>query len=195
MGRCVEFLDAPSPQCANNSAPPLLPWNKRMATIHDEIDNWLAADIHDQLSEEERHALGNHLVECATCRKLHHENKIMNKILEENLATQKPDTSFEQRILVGFRNRIPQKTGGIAKLIADLMRLRATQITAVAAVLLALVQVGRMITGEGVAVFRERPLAASIEQNQPAAAPPASVDAVDALGAPRKSENQRGRET
>ena len=33
---------------------------------------------------------------------------------------------------------------------ADLMRLRATQITAVAAVLLALVQVGRMITNENV---------------------------------------------
>src|SRR5207244_6409001 len=122
MGRCAEFWGAPSPPCANNSVPPLLPSINRMTTIHDEIDNWLAADVHDQLSEEERHALGNHLVECATCRKLHHENKIMNKIMEEKLTTKKPDTSFEQRILVGFRNRIPQKTGGIAKLIADLMR-------------------------------------------------------------------------
>jgi anti-sigma factor RsiW len=162
-----------------------------MATIHDEIDNWLAADVHDQLSDEERQALGNHLVECAACRKLHQENKIMNRILEENLAPERPDASFEQRMLAGFRNRIPQKTGGIVKLIADLMRLRATQITAVAAVLLALVQVGRMITGEGAAVSRDRQLAASIELDQPVAAPPAFSDT---RGAMRKSENHRGRE-
>ena len=126
-----------------------------MATIHDEIDNYLAADVHDELSEEERNALHTHLVECAACRQFHQENKIMNKILEENLATEKPDTAFEQRMLAGFRNRIPQTTGSFAKLIVDLMRLRATQITAVAAVLLALVQVGRMITGERYRRLRE----------------------------------------
>jgi Domain of unknown function (DUF4349) len=41
---------------------------------------------------------------------------------------------------------VPQRGGGLVKLIVDLMRLRAAQITAVAALLLALVQVGRMIT-------------------------------------------------
>ena len=164
-----------------------------MATIHDEIDNWLAAGVHDQLSEEERHALGNHLVECAACRKLHQENKIMNKILEENLATERPDASFEQRMLAGFRNRIPQKTGSIAKLIVDLMRLRATQITAVAAVLLALVQVGRMITGEGAIARRNREYVAGNEFTAlPAQAPPAFSDA---LGAVRKSDNRRDKET
>jgi hypothetical protein len=117
--------------------------------IHDEIDNYLAADIHGELSDDERNALHTHLVECATCRGLHQENKTINKILEENLATDKPDGAFEQRMLAGFRNRIPQRTGSLVKLIVDLMRLRATQITAVVAVLLALVQVGRMITGEG----------------------------------------------
>jgi len=119
-----------------------------MATIHEQIDELLAADVHHQLSEEERYALHNHLVECASCRQLHQENKIMNKILEETLAGQKPDAFFEQRMLTGFRNRIPEKTSGIAKFLADLIRLRAAQITAVAAVLLALVQVGRMVTGE-----------------------------------------------
>ena len=52
-----------------------------MATIHDEIDNWLAADIHGELSEDERGALHTHLVECAVCRKAHQENKVMNKFL------------------------------------------------------------------------------------------------------------------
>jgi hypothetical protein len=124
-----------------------------MPTIHDEIDNYLAADLHNELSEEERNTLHTHLVECAICRQLHQENKNMNRILEETLATQKPDIAFEQRMLNGFRNRIPQKSGSLAKLIVDLMRLRATQITAVAAILLALVQVGRLVTHENAAFF------------------------------------------
>lgn len=118
-----------------------------MATIHDEIDNWLAADIHGELSDDERGALHAHLVECAACRKAHQENKVMNKILEETLAHEKPNPTFEQRMLSGFRSRIPQRSS-LGKLLVDLMRLRATQITALAAVLLALVQIGRMVTGE-----------------------------------------------
>ena len=51
----------------------------------------------------------------------------MNKILEETLAQQKPDPVFEQRMLAGFRNRVPQRSG-LIKLLFDLMRLRATQI-------------------------------------------------------------------
>ena len=52
-----------------------------MATLHDEIDNWLAADVHAQLSEKERRELHTHLVECPTCRKLYQENKIMKLAL------------------------------------------------------------------------------------------------------------------
>ena len=78
----------------------------------------------------------------------------MNKILEETLANEKPDPTFEQRMLSGFRSRIPQRSG-LVKLLVDLMRVRAVQITAVATVLLGLVQIGRMITGEGVAVPRD----------------------------------------
>jgi len=126
-----------------------------MATVHDEIDNWLAADIHGELSDDERSALHTHLVECAACRKAHQENKVMNKILEETLAHEKPDPAFEQRMLAGFRNRIPQRSGFL-KLLVDLMRLRAVQITAVAAILVALVQIGRMITGENATALRGR---------------------------------------
>jgi len=72
----------------------------------------------------------------------------MNKILEETLAHEKPDPAFERRMLSGFRSRVAQRSG-LVKLIVDLMRLRATQIAAVAALLLALVQIGRMITSEG----------------------------------------------
>jgi hypothetical protein len=119
------------------------------STIHDKIDNYLAADLHGELSAAERDELHTHLVDCPDCRKLHQETKLMNKVLEENLATEKADGAFEQRMLAGFRNRIPLKRrGGLPTFVVDLMRLRATQIAAVAAVLLALLQVGRMITHE-----------------------------------------------
>jgi hypothetical protein len=118
-----------------------------MATIHDEIDNWLAADLHGELSEKERSVLHTHLVECAACRKTHQETKTMNKILEKTLAREKPDPRFEQRMLAGFRSRVPQRTG-LAKVLVGVVRLRPVQIAAVAAILLALVQVGRVITGE-----------------------------------------------
>ncbi len=126
-----------------------------MATIHNEIENWLAADLHGELSESEQSALHAHLVDCAACRKAHHETKTMNKILEETLAHEKPDPAFERRMLAGFRNRIPERTG-VSKVLANLMRLRATQITAVAAVLLGLVQIGRMLTGENAAPLPSR---------------------------------------
>ena len=137
-----------------------------MATIHDEIDTWLTADLHGELSDNERSALHAHLVDCAVCRKTHQEIKNMNKILEETLAQEKPDPVFEQRMLAGFRNRVPQRSG-LVKLLVDLMRLRATQIAAVAAVLLGLVQIGRMITGEPVTVPRERERYAQVEVAAP----------------------------
>jgi len=116
-------------------------------TVHDNIDNFLPADLHGDLSDVERSALHTHLVECAACRKAHQETKLMNKVLEENFANEKPDPPFEQRMLVGFRNRIPQRHGLVAS-IFDLMRLRPVQITAIAAALLGLVQIGRVITSE-----------------------------------------------
>ena len=164
-----------------------------MPTIHNEIDNWLAADAHDQLSEEERHAFGNHLVECATCRQLHQENKIINQILEEKFTKEKPDAAFEQRMVAGFHNRVPQRSGSIAKLIVDLMRLRVTQITAVAAMLLALVQVGRTITGEGTTMPRNREYAAEEQfAAQPTQLLLPSSNEVSALS---KSGDRRDNET
>jgi anti-sigma factor RsiW len=126
-----------------------------MATIHDEIDNWLAADLYGELSNNERSALHAHLVDCAACRKTHQEIKVMNKIFEETLAREKPDPAFEQRMLASFQNRVPERSG-LVKLLVDLMRFRATQIAAVAAVLLGLVQIGWMITGEPATAPRER---------------------------------------
>ena len=164
-----------------------------MPAIHDKIDSYLAADLHNDLSDGERHELHMHLVECANCRRLHQETKIMNKILEEKFTAEKPDPAFEQRMLAGFRNRVPQKAGGIAQLIIDLMRFRATQIIAVAALLLALVQVGRMITGEGAIASRSSGYLGSKEfPAQPAQAPLPSSNEIRALS---KSANRRDNES
>jgi hypothetical protein len=154
-----------------------------MATIHDEIDTWLTADLHGELSNNERSALHAHLVDCAVCRKTHQEIKNMNKILEESLAQEKPDPVFEQRMLAGFRSRAPQRSG-LVKLLVDVMRLRATQIAAVAAVLLGLVQIGRMITGEPVTASRERERYARVEVSspQPPESRPSQAGALDRSG-------------
>ncbi len=126
-----------------------------MATVHDEIDNWLAADLYGELSAEEQRQLHTHLVDCAACRKTHQETKTMNKLLEETLAQQKPDPAFEQRMLTGFRNRIAEKSG-LIKSLADLMRSRSAQVTAVVAVLLGLVQLGRTFTTKTATTPRTR---------------------------------------
>ena len=126
-----------------------------MATVHDEIDNWLAADLYGELSAEEQRQLHTHLVDCAVCRKSHQETKTMNEILEETLIQWKADPAFEQRMLAGFRNRVPERIG-LLKSLAGLMRLRAAQVTAAAAVLLGLVLLGTMMTRESAAPLRAR---------------------------------------
>src|SRR3954469_16920438 len=118
-----------------------------MATIHEQIDELLAADLHDELTAAEREEFHAHLVECAECRQAFHEGKTMNRILNETLAEKKADAAFEQRMVSRFRDRVPKRAGFIG-LITDLMRVRAIQLTAAVAVLLALAQMGKMITGE-----------------------------------------------
>ena len=118
-----------------------------MATIHEQIDELLAADLHDELTAAERDGFHAHLVECAECRQAFQEGKTMNRILNETLAQKKADAAFEQRMVSRFRERVP-KRAGLISLIADLMRVRAVQLTAAAAVLLALAQMGKMLTNE-----------------------------------------------
>jgi Domain of unknown function (DUF4349) len=118
-----------------------------MATIHEQLDELLAADLHDELTAAERDEFHGHLVECAECRQAFQEGKTMNRILNETLADKKADPAFEQRMVSRFRDRVPKRAGLIG-LITDLMRVRAVQLTAAAALLLALAQMGKMLTGE-----------------------------------------------
>ena len=118
-----------------------------MATTHEQIDELLAADLHDELTAAERDEFHGHLVECAECRQAFQEGKNMNRILNETMADKKANAAFEQRMVSRFRDRVPKRSGLIS-LVTDLMRVRAIQLTAVAAILLALAQMGKMLTGE-----------------------------------------------
>jgi anti-sigma factor RsiW len=126
-----------------------------MDTIHEQIDELLAADLHDELTAAERDGFHAHLVECAECRQAFQEGKNMNKILTETMAEKKADAGFEQRMVSQFRDRVPKRRGLIS-LVTDLLRVRAVQLTAVAALLLALAQMGKMITGESATPMQRR---------------------------------------
>jgi Domain of unknown function (DUF4349)/Putative zinc-finger len=116
-----------------------------MATIHEQLDELLAADLHDELTAAERDEFHAHLVECAECRQAFQEEKTMNRILNETLADKKADPAFEQRMVSRFRDRVPKRIG-LVGLFTYLMRVRALQISAVAALLLALVGTGGWLT-------------------------------------------------
>ncbi len=115
--------------------------------IHEDIEPWLAAAVHDQLSEGERAQFQEHLADCESCRRLHQEELTMSQMISSALEETKPDIAFEQRIVSAFHRKVPNRTG-FSMLLSNLFRNRATQLTAVAALLLGLVQLGRMVTGE-----------------------------------------------
>ena len=137
--------------------------------IHEDIEPWLAAAVHGQLSVEEKTAFQQHVAECASCRQLFEEEQTMSRMIENTLSAARPDLGFEQRIVSKFRRQAPARANWFAAL-SNLMRMRATQIAGVAALLLALVQMGRIVTGEGASVISEM---------QPMAAPVATTGARD----------------
>lgn len=118
-----------------------------MPTIHEDIEPWLAASVHDQLFPEERNQLQEHLAQCEKCRALHQQEFATNAMITTAFDEMKPDLAFEQRVLSGFRKKLPHRAG-LIPLCASLFRFRATHIVAIAAVLLTMVQVGRVVTGE-----------------------------------------------
>lgn len=135
-----------------------------MPTIHEQIDELLAADLHGELSATERDAFHAHLVDCADCRQAFQEEKNMHKVLNETIAGKKADTGFEQRMVARFRDRVPQRPG-LVQLVANLVRLRAVQLTAAAALLLSMVQMGKMITGESMTPTVRRERAATLPES------------------------------
>src|SRR5438552_346784 len=122
-----------------------------MPTIHDQIDEVLAAAVHNELTDDERRALHVHLVECAECRALHKEEQLMNKALGEIFTDEKPDFGFEKRMLYSFRHKAPPRPS-VGGFLMNLMRSRATQLAGGAVLLLALFEMGRFLTGEDMSI-------------------------------------------
>jgi len=152
-------------------------------TIHNKIEEWLAADVHGQLADEERAAFEQHLAACTSCRALQEEEKQMHQLLENTLATESADLAFEQRMVRRFRDTLPASNRGLSMFLASLLRMRAAQITAAAAMLLTLVQVGKMITGE-------QPLHSGAQQSIALALAPRAKDG-DVIDQPLTSLSNR----
>ena len=53
-----------------------------MVTIHENINEYLAADLHGELSESEREEMHTHLMKCAECRAPYKEEQLTHKILQ-----------------------------------------------------------------------------------------------------------------
>jgi hypothetical protein len=119
-----------------------------MATIHENINELLAANLHGELSESEREELHTHLVECAECRLLHKEEQLTQKVLQATLDSSKPPLGFEQRMVSSFRNRVPNRNPRLTGFFVNAMRWRAIQVIGAAAVFVVLVQMGRILTGD-----------------------------------------------
>ena len=161
-----------------------------MTTIHEQIDELLAADLHGALGAAERDAFHAHLVDCADCRQAFQEEKTMHKILNETISDKKADAGFERRMVARFRDRVPQRPG-LVQLVTNLVRLRAVQLTAAAALLLSMVQMGRMITGESARPIVRREDTASLQDSELAKLAPGAPRDSAALAA---KNDTRGRE-
>lgn len=135
-----------------------------MPTIHEQIDELLAADLHGELSAAERDAFHAHLLDCADCRQAFQEEKNMHKVLNETIVDKKADTGFEQRMISRFRDRVP-KRAGLVQLVMNLTRFRAVQLTAAAALLLSMVQLGGVLTGESMTPAARRENALGIDES------------------------------
>ena len=170
-----------------------------MPIIHDQIDEVLAAAVHNELTDDERRALHVHLVECAECRALHKEEQLMNKALGEVFTDEKPDFGFEKRMLYAFRHKAPPRAS-IAVFLVNLMRSRATQLAAAAVLLLVLFEMGRFLTGEDMSIpFVREPriasLSSSVKESVPRDQQLGAANAPVALADQAKVTGERGKES
>lgn len=116
--------------------------------IHDEIEEWMAGALCGALTPEEQQAFERHLAECPLCRSLYAEEQKMNTLLNTTFSELRPDPNFERRVLAGFREKTAR--GGFHPLrgLVWFVQLRPVQAVFAMLVLLAMVQVGALLTHE-----------------------------------------------
>jgi len=130
-----------------------------MVMIHENINEFLAADLHGELSESEREELHTHLMECAECRSLHKEEQLTHTVLQATVERAKPPLGFEQRMVSSFRNRVPNRRPRLSGFFVNALRWRAIQAVGVAALFFVLVQMGRVLSGDADFNFAQTPFA------------------------------------
>lgn len=111
---------------------------------HHNFDEWLAADLLDDLTPEEREAFDHYLQENLDARSLHHQTTAMSHLLDASLAGDRPGPNFETRLLQAFRKEAahhPLKNlfSLLSEKLGSALRLPAVYIPATAALLVALV--------------------------------------------------------
>ncbi len=116
-----------------------------MKTIHDHVEELVGGALCGDLAENERSSFEAHLSECASCRNYYQEQQNMSVLIAASLKNEEPSAGFENRMVQAFRGR-PQPW--FLSLWTRVARSYSVQLTAVAAVLLALVQIGALVTHE-----------------------------------------------
>jgi len=160
-----------------------------MVTIHENINEFLAADLHGELSESEREELHTHLMECAECRSLHKEEQLTHRVLQATVERAKPPLGFEQRMISSFRNRVPNRSPRLSGFFVNALRWRAIQAVAVAALFFTLVQMGRILSGD--AGFNFAPLLGFLPRMQAETSSASANEAMPARVDVKKKETDR----
>jgi len=74
--------------------------------IHAKIDEWIASEMAQGLSGEERLALSHHLEECSECRAFYSEARGVSDLAGDALAGDRPGPDFEDRMVEAFRKNL-----------------------------------------------------------------------------------------
>lgn len=109
-----------------------------------------AASLLGDLSPEEQAAWNDLIQRDPEARAQHEELTAMNNLLQSHIAAAAPAPDFEQRVVGGFRRRVRRES--LLARLSRLIRLPMVYIPAAAAILVGLVQVGSMLTGERAAI-------------------------------------------
>ncbi len=121
-----------------------------MNSIHDHIEDMMAAAITGGLSAEEQQSFDQHLAECPDCRKLYQEEKMTASLLDQTLSPDRPPMDFEERMVRRFRrDLLKQNVNGFERIytaFSRFCRMPGISVVATAAMLAVLIVLGNLLS-------------------------------------------------